>query len=673
MLTRFRKCFGHSFPSVSTRKTSSTYPLQVFCTSSLRSQNLRLTPKVPVSFFTMGKNQDKKGKCNSDKTVDGPVVIQEGDGEVVFENGEVFYNEVQIKNRDLSTLVLNAYATQIEEEAKTQVRRRSANQRWRRIDPTWTTWGADTSDGELIPDKGVDQKKLEIPKVNPESLDVPGLFVLEALGASGLRSIRYSKEIKDGCGIDKIICNDLEVHAVENIKKNIEHNKISKDTLVANQGDAVQVMMQHRYQNLKGQHTRVKEYLTEDVRVRDHEKDPFDVVDIDPYGSPSIFLDSAVQCVRDGGLLCVTATDLATMCGKNLEVCYSKYGSMSLKAKYGHEMAIRIVLATLERKANVYGRFIVPILSVQMDFYLRVFVRVYTSKAEIKKSAAKMGLVVQSTGCDSFYIQPLAKEVNNVHKCPSVDVPSVCPETGEAMRIAGPIWTKPIHNPEFVKCLLDMFKGDEKSNDSLNFDPNKLGAAKIVKGILVAVSEEVPDVPLHYCLPSLSKILRCSVPPMAKVHGALMNAGYKVSQVHCDSNGLKTDAPPEVVWDVMRAWLRKIEPGLDPSKRSKKAAKKISDKSPTSREKARVSILTKEPSISINFSIPGSLLSKLKKRKENMDRISRWTPNPQPNWGPKARARGSNKFQTHPKDRKNRDRKRQNNSQNSSGKKQRTS
>ena len=29
--------------------------------------------------------------------------------------------------------------------------------------------------------------------------------------------------------------------------------------------------------------------------------DPFDVIDIDPYGSPSVFLDSAVQAVKDGG------------------------------------------------------------------------------------------------------------------------------------------------------------------------------------------------------------------------------------------------------------------------------------------------------------------------------------------------------------------------------------
>lgn len=38
------------------------------------------------------------------------------------------------------------------------------------------------------------------------------------------------------------------------------------------------------------------------------------------------------------GLLCVTCTDMAVMAGNSGETCYSKYGSVSIKAKYCHEM-----------------------------------------------------------------------------------------------------------------------------------------------------------------------------------------------------------------------------------------------------------------------------------------------------------------------------------------------
>lgn len=36
-----------------------------------------------------------------------------------------------------------------------------------------------------------------------------------------------------------------------------------------------------------------------------------DVVDLDPYGTASPFIDSAVQCIKDGGQLLQTATLLS--------------------------------------------------------------------------------------------------------------------------------------------------------------------------------------------------------------------------------------------------------------------------------------------------------------------------------------------------------------------------
>lgn len=48
-----------------------------------------------------------------------------------------------------------------------------------------------------------------------------------------------------------------------------------------------------------------------------------------------------------------------------------------------HEMSVRLVLAAIEAQANRYKRYIQPVLGVAVDFYLRVFVRVYTSPAEV--------------------------------------------------------------------------------------------------------------------------------------------------------------------------------------------------------------------------------------------------------------------------------------------------
>lgn len=110
----------------------------------------------------------------------------------------------------------------------------------------------------------------------------------------------------------------------------------------------------------------------------------FDVIDLDPYGCPSVFLDSAVQAVKEGGLLLVTATDMAVLAGNSPETCYVKYGAVSLKIKSCHEMAVRILLQTIESHANRYGRYIVPLLSISADFYIRVFVRVYSGPYKCK-------------------------------------------------------------------------------------------------------------------------------------------------------------------------------------------------------------------------------------------------------------------------------------------------
>lgn len=64
------------------------------------------------------------------------------------------------------------------------------------------------------------------------------------------------------------------------------------------------------------------------------------IIDLDPYGSPIPFLDSAIRTIADGGLFMVTSTDMAVLCGNQEGACYAKYGSYPIKAKFCHEMVI---------------------------------------------------------------------------------------------------------------------------------------------------------------------------------------------------------------------------------------------------------------------------------------------------------------------------------------------
>jgi tRNA (guanine26-N2/guanine27-N2)-dimethyltransferase len=629
---------------------------------------------------------------------EGFKAVREGSASILLskgKGGDAFYNEVQVKNRDLSVLVLNEYARQLQVESEEQVAAFSEGRAYLKLPRTWQTWGLGAGAGETAgeEEEGEEaeaggaaaagagqgngapkrQRKLRSPDTG-----FTGMRVLEALAASGLRSLRYVKELSEGVGMEKIVCNDLEQYAVDSMLQNAKFNGLDGDRrFVAQQGDAVEVMFAHRYDvestkksGYMMHRTHAKALLRESERVFDARRDPFDVVDLDPYGSPAPFLAQAVQAVREGGLLCITATDMSTMCGKNAELCFTKYRAMPFHGtvKYSHEMAIRILLGSIEAHANACGRHIVPILSVHMDFYVRVFVRVYTDKAEILKASLKSGLVIQSRGSSVFYTQAIGEtrrggadadadsdadadgaggpgpdkqpqpqqrqrqqqhtpqNVPPVLRAAALASPMTCPETGAAMTVGGPIWLPPIHNAAFVRALL---QSTERTGPG-GFDPSSLGALKLVRGTLLAVADELIDVPLFYHLPWVCKTLHCQVPSMKLMQSAIVNAGYRVSSSHYEPNAIKTDAPAKVIYDILRVWVQR-----NPLHKERLADPIV----------AR--ILAQEVTTNVDFSLAKQVRDKVAKAAKEGKAGSKFFPNPKKFWGPKAAAHGSSARQTH--------------------------
>ncbi len=371
------------------------------------------------------------------------------------------------------------------------------------------------------------------------------------------------------------------------MKRNIEHNGVG-DKVEASVGDARVVMLSN--------------------------KQAFDVVDLDPYGAPVTLLDSAMECISEGGLMLCTATDGAALCGNASEACYAKYGSYPLHKSYCHEQAIRIVLAAISKSASKHKRYVVPVLSLSIDFYVRVFVRVYTSaKTEVRDGALKLSHVYQSQGCDSFYLSPVGRvKVNGnsrkygpgycVLSDDSFGKTAACPETGAQFTVGGPIWNGPIHDADWIKGVLEYMKG------------RGFAAEQKIRGLLTCALEELPDVPLHLDLHSMCKVLKCSVPPHHVFKSALINAGYRASGVHSAPTALKTDAPWDFVWDVMRAWIKE-HPTVKPLPEGT-AGHRITNNTPKRTD--------------INFSrAPGSMVYKGK------NNTTRFVQNPS-GWGPKT-------------------------------------
>ncbi|VDK74624.1 unnamed protein product [Litomosoides sigmodontis] len=409
-----------------------------------------------------------------------------------------FYNPAQQFNRDLTILVLQQFV----DDRKKELEEKKCNGQTDNAEPP--------------------VKRSRKHGVRDDS----EVRILDALSASGLRAIRFAKEVPF---VAKIIANDFSEQAVTAMNKNIEINDV-QNLVESRCGDAVDAMMSSR---------------SFDKR--------FHAIDIDPYGSASVFLNSAVQAVTDKGILMVTCTDMAVLCGNTPESCYNKYGSVGLRHKSCHEFAIRVLLRAIDSHANCYGRYIEPLLSVSIDYYLRVFVRLHTSAFIAKDSVMKISHVFACTGCHSLHLQPLFKKItngNSIKYTPKafdvslLDRDGKCIHCKQSVHMAGPIYSAPIHNHQFVNKLLERLRKLPEGKRSKTY--------LRTLGVLTVIAEELPDVPLYYEYDQLMHVVKSAVPKSIDFRSALMNAGYRCSISHCNPKAIKTDAPTSFLWDIAR-------------------------------------------------------------------------------------------------------------------------
>jgi tRNA (guanine26-N2/guanine27-N2)-dimethyltransferase len=133
--------------------------------------------------------------------------------------------------------------------------------------------------------------------------------IADIMAGSGVRSIRFLLELEKG-KISGITINDYSENAVKDIKKNLRLNKIkiSKKIEITNK-DANNLLL---------------------------ESFGFNYIDIDPFGTPNPFLDSAVKRISREGILAVTATDTSALAGSFPTACKRKYWAVPLRNELKH-------------------------------------------------------------------------------------------------------------------------------------------------------------------------------------------------------------------------------------------------------------------------------------------------------------------------------------------------
>lgn len=337
---------------------------------------------------TVDKKNDKKDEGKVKTITEGSTTMNCP----ADEESTVFYNPVQVQNRDLSILMLTLYSE------RRAVRNVVATERARLRKHNQGKDGNDRMSGAEIQEKLEEYaKNLNPSQVVQKQSKQDGMSILDALAASGLRSIRYWKEIP---GVKHVTINDLEEAAVERAHANVKGNGLVESVIPKEE----ELMLPLEYQDdkdaapqrpvgiqIRHGDAKMEMYLSQRPQslkvhspVHQQLKPRWDVIDLDPYGSAAPFLDAAVQSVESGGMLCVTCTDMAALGGSHPETCYGRYASMPIpSARYLQEVALRILLHSMATTAAKYGRVIKPILCVGMDFYIRCFVEVYDDKASV--------------------------------------------------------------------------------------------------------------------------------------------------------------------------------------------------------------------------------------------------------------------------------------------------
>lgn len=187
------------------------------------------------------------------------------------------------------------------------------------------------------------------------------------LAGTGVRGARLILELKKG-KIKNISFNDSSERAAQIIKENLKLNKIKLD---------------------KNKIT----ITNKDANIFLLESSGFDYVDIDPFGTPNYFLDSAVKRLARGGILAVTATDTSCLAGSFPDACRRKYWASSLRGEMMHEAGLRILIRKVQLIGSQFEKALTPIFSYSDQHYMRVFFSCEKGKHKADKILDRHGIL----------------------------------------------------------------------------------------------------------------------------------------------------------------------------------------------------------------------------------------------------------------------------------------
>jgi len=314
-----------------------------------------------------------------------------------------------------------------------------------------------------------------------------GQKILDGLAASGARGLRLANE----CGVRAdFVLNDRNLAAAVLMKQNAEQNSLG--------------------------HVRIE---CRDLRslLADEQ---FDYIDIDPFGTPIDFIDSAVQSCRNNGFIAITATDTAPLYGTYPKTCLRRYGALSQRSPFAHETGLRILVGYVVRQAAAHDRAAQPALCYHADHYFRCYIR-------IQNGASRADALMRQLGYSSYDQKTLDRRITD--------------ERG-SKKDAGPLWTGSMFSREILRSM--KATGD-------------LGTATRCDRILQVWREEASAPPLFFSMDELARKTKLSPPKLLDFVEHLNKKGAEASRTHFDPKGIKTDLTRARLTQVYKAFSKR--------------------------------------------------------------------------------------------------------------------
>lgn len=322
--------------------------------------------------------------------------------------------------------------------------------------------------------------------------------ICDPFAGCGVRGIRFALEMDR---TNYLVLNDINPQAVKLMRYNCVHNRTTRSTHIRDL-DA---------------NTLLNIFASPQRR--------FDFIDIDPYGSPSPFIDSAVRALRNGGMLAVTATDMATLCGVYPDACLRRYHGKPLRTEYCHELAVRLLISSIATTAAKHRFGVSVLLSNSSDHYIRVYVQLSLRATAAKTALQNLGYVLHCFNC-----------LNRVWSFGITNFPDKqCIRCGTTMRVAGPLWLGRLIDRKFCRGVIDEVERD------------RTGDWRRAERLLNALLREADAPPTYVVIDRVSHKLRLPPPPKREVMTRLCEQGYTATPTHYNHGGIKTTAPIQLV------------------------------------------------------------------------------------------------------------------------------